>query len=140
MTPSGRILMVDDDRDFAEALGTLLRRHGYEVLWASDGREGVLRARRDAPDLILVDVMMDERTEGFFVVQELRRIPELQGVPIFVVSAVYQQAPEFQVAPDRRWLAHDAFFPKPVDTDALLARIRETLAVPRPAAAREVTP
>jgi DNA-binding response OmpR family regulator len=140
MTQHGRILVVDDDRDFAEALGTLLTRNGYEVLWARDGREGLLRARREHPDLILVDVMMDERTEGFFVVQELRRAPELDGVPIFVVSSIYEQAPEFQVAPERKWLSHDAFFPKPVDTDALLTRIRETLAAPRGPAAREVNP
>ncbi len=140
MTQASRILVVDDDRDFAEALGTLLTRHGYEVLWAQDGREGVLRARREHPDLILVDVMMDERTEGFFVVQELRRAPELHGVPIFVVSAVYQKAPEFQVAPDRKWLGHDAFFQKPVDTDALLARIHEAIGAPRDPAGREVNP
>ena len=83
---------------------------------------------------------MDERTEGFFVVQEMRRAPELDGVPIFVVSSIYTQAPQFQVAPERKWLSHDAFFPKPVDTDALLTRIRETLAVPDGSAAREVNP
>ncbi len=134
MTPSGRILVVDDDRDFVQALTALLERHGYEVLCAYDGRTGVLRARREAPDLILVDVMMDERTEGFFVVQELRRVPELEGVPIFVVSAVYEQVPEFQVPPDRAWLPYDAFFRKPIDPEALLAQIREALA------ARSATP
>ena len=129
----GRILVVDDDRDFVQAVAAVLERQGYEVLCAYDGRTGVLRALREAPDLILVDVMMDERTEGFFVVQELRRLPALEGVPIFVVSAVYEQIPEFQVPPDPAWLPYDSFLRKPIDPKVLLDRIREALAVLRAA-------
>jgi CheY-like chemotaxis protein len=84
--------------------------------------------------------MMDERTEGFFVAQELRRIPELQQVPIFVVSAVYTEQPGLRVDPDRAWLGHDAFYRKPVDADALLADIRAALAARPGAAARGATP
>jgi DNA-binding response OmpR family regulator len=127
MSGGGRILVVDDDRDFVEAVRTLLTHAGYEVLVAYDARSGVTRARETRPDLILLDVMMDERTEGFFTVRELRRAPELAGTPIIVVSAVYDRVPEFRVPPDRAWLAHDAFLAKPVDPEALLAKVRDTL-------------
>jgi two-component system, OmpR family, alkaline phosphatase synthesis response regulator PhoP len=127
MTHNERILIIDDDHDFVQALDALLGQHGYQVLHAGDGHEGVLRARREHPDLILVDVMMSERTEGFFVVQELRRAPELAGVPIFVVSAVYDAAPEFDVPPSPAWLAHDAFYRKPIDPRTLLTGIRSAL-------------
>jgi DNA-binding response OmpR family regulator len=137
MSSGGRILVVDDDRDFVEAVRTLLSHAGYEVLTAHDGRAGVARARDARPDLIMVDIMMDERTEGFFTVQELRRAPELAGTPIIVVSAVYDRVPEFTIPPDRSWLAHDAFLPKPVAPDTLLARVRETLH--RDAGTKEVT-
>ena len=130
MTGGPLILVIDDDPDFVASLSTLLAREGYRVVHAPDGHEGVRQARRSRPAVILVDVMMDERTEGFFVVQELRRLPELAGVPIFVVSAVYDRMPEFDVPPDRVWLAHDAFFPKPVDTAALLEAVRSALAPP----------
>jgi two-component system alkaline phosphatase synthesis response regulator PhoP len=128
MTDRDRILIIDDDHDFVQALDALLGAHGYQVLHAHDGRDGVLRARRERPDLILVDVMMGERTEGFFVVQELRRVPELRDVPVFVVSAVYDVTPEFDVSPSRDWLAHDAFYRKPIDSNALLDGIRAALA------------
>jgi CheY-like chemotaxis protein len=128
MTTGSRILVIDDDQDFVQAVATLLERDGHTVLTAQDGREGVLRARRDRPDLILLDVMMDERTEGFFVAQELRRIPELAHVPIFVVSAVYHEQPALRVPPDRSWLGHDAFYHKPIDAEALRAGVRAALA------------
>jgi two-component system alkaline phosphatase synthesis response regulator PhoP len=123
-----RILVIDDDPDFVQSLEALLGAHGYQVLHAPDGRQGVLRARRERPDLILVDVMMGERTEGFFVVQELRRVPELRGVPIFVVSAVYDVTREFDVPPDDAWLSHDAFFRKPIDPPSLVSGIQTALA------------
>ncbi|MDH5197338.1 MAG: response regulator [Gemmatimonadota bacterium] len=128
MTTAPRILVIDDDDDFVQSLRALLEREGYAVLHAPDGQEGVLQARRTRPDLIVVDVMMQERTEGFFVVQELRRVPELAGTPIFVVSAVYERTPEFDVPPASDWMAHDGFFPKPIDATSLLDAVRTALA------------
>lgn len=128
MTRSARtILIVDDDRDYSEALATFLRANGLRVIQAFNGREGLLQARLERPDLIVLDVIMNERTEGFFTVQEMRRDPALNEVPIFVVSSLYARAPEFRVEPDRGWLAHDAFFAKPVDLDELLRQIETRL-------------
>lgn len=140
MKTGSRILIIDDDQDFVQALATLLERDGHRVLTEHTGRDGVLRARREPPDLILLDVMMDERTEGFFVAQELRRTPELAHIPIFVVSAVYSEQPSMRVEPDRSWLGHDAFYRKPVDTNALLADIRAAIAAHAGAATRGATP
>jgi CheY-like chemotaxis protein len=124
----GRILIVDDDRDFVDAIRTLLSGAGYEVLVAYDGRDGLAQALRERPDLIMVDVMMDDRTEGFFAVQQLKRAPETASTPIFMISAVYERVPEFGVPPDPRWTGHDVFIAKPVDPEALLRQVREALA------------
>lgn len=132
MTAGAHILIVDDDPDFADALRTMLTGAGYEVTVAYDGRAGVAAARRARPDAILVDVMMEERTAGFFTVQELRRAPETARTPIVVISALYAQVEEFQVPPDPRWAGHDAFLPKPVDSDLLLARLATLLTRPAP--------
>lgn len=121
------ILIVDDDHDFSESVGAFLEAHGFHVIRAYDGREGVRRALTDRPALILMDVMMAERTEGFFAVQRMRHEPSLDTVPIFVVSSLYHEVPEFRIAPDRGWLAHDAFFPKPVDMDRLLREVETRL-------------
>jgi CheY-like chemotaxis protein len=128
MNPSGKtILIIDDDADFAEALATALQAAGFRVLRARDGHQGLKLAKLEAPDLVLMDIIMSERTEGFFTIQEFRRTPSLAAIPIFVLSSLYEQVADFQVAPEAGWLAHDAFFPKPVKPEELVRAIRERL-------------
>ena len=135
------ILIVDDDLDFAEAVSYYLGQQGFRVLKAENGREGLKLAKMERPDLVLMDIMMGERTEGLFVVQELRHSPRLAEVPIFVVSALYSERPDFGVAPARGWMAHDEFFAKPVDLEKLLERIRARFAAaPPPAVPKEAAP
>lgn len=122
-----RIVLVDDDDDFSAAVGSFLELHGYEVHRAIDGRAGVTLAKRVHPDLIIMDILMNERTDGFFAVNNLRRTPGLEQVPIFVVSSIYTVAPEFQVRPDKGWLAYDNFFTKPVDLKVLLKAISDCI-------------
>ena len=131
------ILIVDDDPDFAEAVASFLEANGYHVLQARDGSDGLKVAKAEHPDLILMDIMMRERTEGFFTIQEMRRTAGLQNIPIFVLSSIYSQIPGFRITPEASWLAHDAFFPKPVDPPLLLEKIRERLAQRAP---KEVAP
>jgi DNA-binding response OmpR family regulator len=131
MTPAEkRILIVDDDRDFVESTQAFLEANGFAVLKAHNGREGVKLARMERPDLILMDIMMDERTEGFFTIQEMRRQEDLKGVPIFVLSSLYEQMPDFGSPPDSAWLAHDEFLSKPVDMVQLVEKIRQRIGQP----------
>ena len=130
------ILIVDDDADFAEALSFFLKSHGYAVLWARDGNEGLKLAKMERPGLILMDIMMTERTEGLFTVQEMRRSRELSTVPIFVLSSLYSTATDFRIPPETAWLAHDEFFSKPVDMNQLLEKIRQRLGPVGPAESR----
>ena len=128
MTGAGkRILIVDDDADFRASLSCFLESNHFLVLQAHDGEQALKLAKIEHPDLILMDVMMDERTEGLFTVQEIRHDPELKHIPVFVISAVYSQVPEFDVSPDRGWLAHDEFLAKPVDMSLLLAKIQQRI-------------
>lgn len=126
-TAKRKILIIDDDTDFLEAVSFFLRSHEYAVTTARGGSEGLRLAKMERPDLILTDIMMGERTEGFFTVQEIRRAPELQDIPIFVLSALYERVPDFQVPPQSGWLGHDEFFAKPVDLPELLAAVRRRL-------------
>jgi DNA-binding response OmpR family regulator len=126
-TAPRKVLIVDDDRDFVEALAAYLESNGLAVCRAHDGRAGLQTALAERPDLILMDIIMGERTEGLFAVQQLRHTPELKAVPVFVMSSLYSAIPGFRVTPERSWLAHDEFFPKPLDLPALLARVRHEL-------------
>jgi DNA-binding response OmpR family regulator len=123
-----KVLLVDDDTDFAQAVAFYLRAHDLAVVTASSGREGLRLARTERPDVVIMDIVMEERTEGLFALREMRRSPELKNVPVFVISSLYEQAPAFHVAPGSEWMGCDEFLAKPVDLPDLLARIRARLA------------
>jgi len=84
-----RILLVEDDRVVRKAAETGLRGLGYEVVAALDGEEGVRRARSDAPDLILLDLLVP-KVGGFDVLRALRADPATSGIPVIVLSGVGQ--------------------------------------------------
>lgn len=122
-----RILIVDDDTDFAEAVSFFLQANHYTVFRAQDGNEGLKLAKMERPDLIIMDIMMSERTEGFFTIQEIRRTAGLESVPIFVLSSLYSKIADFRISPESGWLAHDEFLSKPVDMPQLLEKIRQRI-------------
>ena len=124
MSEPKRVLIIDDDRDYVNAIEGLLQSSGYQVRSAPNGREGLRLAKTIRPDLILLDIMMTERTEGFFMLQEARRVPELNQVPVIVISSIYADQPIFRVSPEAGWLPADLFLPKPVDPARLLAEVR----------------
>ena len=124
MNEPKKVLIIDDDIDFVRAIRTLLESSGFVVQSASSGREGINLAQTSNPDLILLDVMMSERTEGFFVLQEMRRIPSLSRTPIIVVSSIYTEEPIFRVDPEAGWLPANLFLAKPIDPARLLAEVR----------------
>ena len=125
MKDEKRILIVDDDHDFVEAVSCFLQASGFTVFRAYNGSEGIKLAKMERPDLILMDIMMNERTEGFFTIHEIRREPALKTVPIFVLSSFCTRLPDFDIPASGGWLTHDMFFSKPVNTAQLLEKIRQ---------------
>jgi len=125
---SRKVLIIDDDADFTEAVTVYLQSRGFQVISAPNGREGLRVAGEHNPDLILMDVVMEERTEGFFTLQQLRRTPGLERIPVFVVSSIYSTVPGFTITPDKSWLRHDDFVAKPVDLPRLVELIEGRLA------------
>lgn len=119
------VLLVDDDRDFRNSLGAFLAASGLRVIEAGDGAEGLRLAMAERPEVIIMDIMMNERTEGLFAVQSIRRTPELKNTAVIVVSSLYSDVSRFSISPERAWMGQDEFFAKPVDMPGLLARIRK---------------
>ena len=81
-----KILLIDDEQDILEILSYNLSKEGYQVFIASNGNEGIAKAKEIVPDLILLDVMMPEK-DGIETCQELRQIKELQKTLIVFLSA-----------------------------------------------------
>ena len=91
MAAKGKILIVDDDPDFVKTTKMILMTDGYEILTASDGKEGLKVLRETKPDLVMLDIMMESLFEGFSFLGTLRTSPdfeELKGTPILMVSSV----------------------------------------------------
>jgi sigma-B regulation protein RsbU (phosphoserine phosphatase) len=122
MTPSIRILLIDDDRVLQSVLERILRSQGAEVLVASSGRDGLVLARRHHPQLLICDWCMAEM-DGLEVCRTFKEDPEL--APIFFILLTSRGAIEDRVA--GLDAGADDFLIKPVDSSELTARVRAGL-------------
>lgn len=82
-----RVLVVDDESDFIQLLKYNLENQGFDILTASDGVAALNAARRELPDVVLIDLMLPD-IDGFSVCEILRSQPSTSKVPIIVVSAL----------------------------------------------------
>jgi CheY-like chemotaxis protein len=128
MSEPRTILIVDDDPDYADAIQHLFEGRGDSVLRAANGRDGFVLACEARPDVILLDVMMTERTEGFFTLERLQGDPAVRDIPVIVVSSIYTECPRFRVDPKAGWLPAAAFLAKPVEPQRLLDEVSRVLA------------
>ena len=121
-----RILIVDDNATNVKVLQTRLCADGYEIVTAGDGEAGLDAARRDTPDLILLDVMMP-KLDGFEVCRRLRADQNFPFTPIILVTAM---ADSKDVIAGLE-AGGDEYLTKPVDHAALSARVRSMLRIKR---------
>src|ERR687889_111269 len=82
------VLVIDDDRDTRTILEMMLSLHGYDVSLARDGLQGLLVARRDAPNVILLDLAMPV-LDGFQFREQQLEDPVLASIPVICVSGRY---------------------------------------------------
>jgi DNA-binding response OmpR family regulator len=113
-----RILAVDDSATVLEMIKSVLVADGYDVITAADGAEGLETARREKPDLILLDVMLP-KLDGYRVCRLLKFDQNYKGIPIVMLTA---KAEDAAVATGMRTGA-DQYLTKPVEPDTLLAAV-----------------
>lgn len=124
-TGTKKILIVDDEHSVIAYLSALLKDNGYEILAASNGREGYSKAVAERPDLILLDITMPEES-GVRMFRNLQENAETAAIPVFMVTGVSHDFKEF--IENRKLVKKPAaYFDKPVDKEALVAKIREVL-------------
>ena len=129
-----KILVVDDEADVVAYLSTVFTDAGYAVSTAANGKEALERVRSDRPDLVSLDISMPE-TSGLRFFRDMREDESLKDVPIVVVTGVTNPWASPQgLGSFERFLSSrkglrppEAFFEKPVDRDALLAKVAELL-------------
>lgn len=123
-----RVLMIDDDPEFVDAITNLLDAKGYDVDSASNGKDGVEKAKAAKPDIILLDVMMTTQSEGFDVAREMHSEESLKDTPVIMITGVRKEMNlPFGFEPDEEWLPVKAFLEKPVKPEVLLNKIAECI-------------
>jgi len=117
------ILVVDDDPEIVTMLNTRLTKRGYKVSTASDGNRAIELAKREKPDIVLLDVMMPGKS-GWEVARALKQDPVTQDVKIVMVSAIGEKTNEI-TAPI---YGADAHVDKPFEFEKLESVIAGLLA------------
>lgn len=119
---NSRILIVDDEKDIIEFLKYNFEKEGFKVFTASNGDEGMLLAKKEKPDLIILDIMMPGM-DGVELCQELRNLPEFENTLVVFLTARgedYSQIAGFEVGADD-------YITKPVRPKVLIARVKALL-------------
>ncbi len=123
MESRARILLIDDDPDFVKATVKVLESGNYEVIVAYDGAEGLRKVREEAPDLILLDVIMPGE-HGFNVCEELKGSDEFADIPVLMLTSFSQKAGETSIPVSQGFgLEAEDYIDKPVEPAVLLERI-----------------
>lgn len=122
------VLIVDDDLDFARAVGTALESHGHQIDIEVAPEKTIQRIRDRRPDVVVLDVMFPEDdTAGFEIARSIRRI--FGDLPVLMLTAVNQAFPLGFSNEDRHptWLPITEFLEKPVDLASLCDKVANLL-------------
>lgn len=123
-----RILIVDDDQDFAQLLEFDLKKQGYEIVLAPDGEEGLAKALSVKPALIILDIKMP-KMDGYTFVRRLKKNPETKNLPLVVLTSYEPMKDMFQME------GVTDYFVKSASMEGLFSVIRKRLdASPAPGA------
>jgi CheY-like chemotaxis protein len=127
-----KILVIDDDPDFIDAVTPILESSLYGVVSASNPEEGKQKLLSEKPDLILLDIMMDSLFDGFSLCHSIKtgkEYKEFKDTPIIFVSAVKEKTgSRFQFKGEEEGMVGpDDYIDKPVKPDDLIARIEKLL-------------
>jgi twitching motility two-component system response regulator PilH len=131
-----KILVVDDDANIVRAMQLALESQGHEVVTASSKEEGEAAAVANKPELMIVDVMMPEGTEGFHLVWKLRQMEDetVRDVPIIMATGIHGTT-EMRFYPDQtdgtyqpgEFLPVQGWLDKPVHVEELLKTVNAVL-------------
>jgi len=123
-----KILIVDDDADLVEAITSLLESKGYEVISALNGQEGFQKAKAQNPDLMLLDVMMTKKTEGFDVARNIKNDEATKSIPVVMITGIRKDMNlPFSFEPDDDFLPAKAVLEKPVKPDKLIETVEKNI-------------
>jgi DNA-binding response OmpR family regulator len=119
-----KILIVDDDPDMVEAGRIVLEKEGYLVESASNLADGLAKLAETKPNLLILDVMMEEPDDGLRMARQARRLGNT--LPIVMLTSV-NRAMGVHIGKDAEMVPVDEFMEKPVDPQTLVAKVKMLL-------------
>ncbi len=117
-----RVLLIEDDPSAVRLVSYTLEQEGYEVLTAMNGLEGLNKVREEAPDLLVLDVMLPG-LDGFEVCRRLRADEKTAGLPVLMLSAKAQEIDKTTGIK----VGADDYLAKPADPSEIVARVESLL-------------
>ncbi len=117
-----KLLIVDDESELVEMLSLRLEANDYQVISASDGQDGLDKARSELPDLIILDVMLP-KIDGYKVCRMLKFDEKYKQIPVILFTA-RTQASDIKLGGD---VEEDAYITKPFEPDILLDKVAQLL-------------
>jgi two-component system alkaline phosphatase synthesis response regulator PhoP len=122
-----KILLVDDDVDFVASTRTILESKPYEVIVAYEANDGIQKARKENPDLILLDIIMPMK-DGFSAAEQLKSDPQLCNIPVIMLTSFSKKRSETAIPVGRGYeLQADDYIEKPVKPQDLLSAVERNL-------------
>ncbi len=125
-----KILVIDDEPDILTYITSILKKNGYNYVTASDGVEGMEKAKAEKPDLITLDLLMPERT-GIKLYRELRKDEDLKATPVIMITGIASEASHFanfkKFIYERKIPGPEGFIEKPFQPEDLLQKIKDAL-------------
>jgi two-component system alkaline phosphatase synthesis response regulator PhoP len=127
MSDKKRILVVDDEPDFASIVQGNLEKEGFEVDVAYDGVEGLEKVKQNPPDAIVLDVMMPEK-DGYEMCAELKNDPKYADIPIVLLTAVASRVTSTRYSHhDGMSTEADDYIAKPASSEDIIESIKGLL-------------
>ncbi|MBI4846070.1 MAG: response regulator [Candidatus Omnitrophica bacterium] len=117
-----KILIIDDEVDFANMVKLNLSENGFDVRTESDGRSVLNFIKEFSPELILLDVVMP-KIDGFNVLKILKNNPQTMSIPVIMLTAIGTNDAKIKAA----GMYCEEYVLKPIDTEALVSKINEVL-------------
>ncbi len=124
-----KILIIDDDNDFTEATKVILESKNYEVISADTTKKGSLLLENENPDLLILDIMMENKAAGIIIARKLRKDPKFRKLPILILTGMREQTGFFFPSEPKSdtFLPINEFLEKPPLPEILLEKVEELL-------------
>ncbi len=116
-----KILIVDDEKDLLIILEKRLTKEGYAVIKADNGKDAIIMAKKEMPDLIMLDILMPEMS-GEQAASKLKADPQTKNIPIMFLTCLFTKEDELMQGHD---IGGNVFVAKPYNPDELLSEIKK---------------